>query len=348
MTIMRRCLIVGPSWVGDMIMAQCLFQAIKAHEPDLAIDVLAPAWSAGILGRMPEIDGVIPSPFAHGEFDLAGRRRLAHELRATGYEQAIVLPNSWKSALVPFLANIPRRTGYVGEFRYGLLNDLRKLEKSVLPRLADRYRALADGVDRQSTQPRLMVDADAQQASLDRLGLNLDRPVLALCPGAEFGASKRWPAAHYAQVAQHYLRHDWDVWLFGSTRDQEVTATINTRLDNRARDLAGRTTLEEVVDLLACASAVVSNDSGLMHLAAAINVPLVAVYGSSDPDYTPPLSTKARVLRLELACSPCFKRECPLHHLDCLNQLGPETVLAALPCASSGQPGAISVAAVKS
>jgi heptosyltransferase-2 len=327
----RRCLIVGPSWVGDMIMAQGLYRALRDQHPEMVIDVLAPAWCAGILARMPEVRQVITSPFGHGTFDLAGRHQLARELRAGVYDWAIVLPNSWKSALAPYLAGIPRRTGFVGEFRYGLLNDARRLEKGVLPRLVDRYRGLADAPPAGSADfPRLSVDPAKQAASLARLGLTCDRPVLALCPGAEYGPAKRWPEAHYAAVAQAKIAQGWRVWLFGSASDKSVCETINTLAGGTARNLAGETTLEEVVDLLACAQAVVTNDSGLMHVAAAVDVPVVAVYGSTDPGYTPPLSERARVARLGLDCSPCFKRECPLGHLDCLVKLGPEQVLAIL------------------
>lgn len=343
MTVARQCLVVGPSWVGDMIMAQSLYTALRRAHPDLAIDVLAPAWSAGILARMPEVRRVLVSPFAHGRFDWAGRRRLARELKPAAYGQAIVLPNSWKSALVPFLAGIPLRTGYLGEFRHGLLNDARRLDKQALPRLVERYAALAGGEGEVIVppQPQLTVDPQAQQASLARLGLARDRPILALCPGAEFGPAKRWPEAHYAAVARAKLRDGWQVWLFGSAKDQPVTEAIAALAGEAAEgavpihNLAGRTSLEETVDLLACAATVVSNDSGLMHIAAAVDVPVIALYGSTDPGYTPPFSARARVLRLGLECSPCFKRVCPLGHLDCLNKLGPEQVLALLDGASS-------------
>jgi heptosyltransferase-2 len=328
---MKRCLIVGPSWVGDMIMAQGLYRALRAQYPEMLIDVLAPAWSGPILNRMAEVNRVIVSPFGHGHFDLVGRRALARDLRAESYDWAIVLPNSWKSALLPWLAGIPRRTGYVGEFRYGLLNMARRLDKTGLPRLVDRYRALADASSAgPGDYPHLTVDPVKQAASLARLGLTLDRPVLALCPGAEFGPAKRWPEAHYAAVAKAKLDQGWQVWLFGSASDRMVCEAINLQAGGTCRNLAGDTALEEAVDLLACASAVISNDSGLMHVAAAVDVPVVAVYGSTDPGYTPPLSERARVVRLGLQCSPCFKRECPLGHLDCLVKLEPARVLAEL------------------
>ena len=328
---MQRCLIVGPSWVGDMIMAQGLYRALRDRFPELRIDVLAPAWSGPILNRMAEVNRVVVSPYGHGQFDLSGRRAQARSLRVEDYDWAIVLPNSWKSALLPLLARIPRRTGYVGEFSYGLLNDARQLDKTGLPRLVDRYRALADAPPAgPADYPKLTVDPAKQVASLTRLGLSLDRPVLALCPGAEYGPAKRWPEAHYAEVAKAKLDQGWQVWLFGSASDRAVCDTINTLSGGTGRNLAGETALEEVVDLLACAGAVVTNDSGLMHVAAAVGVPVVAVYGSTDPGYTPPLSARARVVRLGLECSPCFKRECPLVHLDCLRRLDAGRVQAEL------------------
>ncbi len=328
-----RCLVVGPSWVGDMLMAQSLFKALAARHSALALDVLAPAWSHGILARMPEVRRALVAPFAHGRFGLQERWRLGRELAREGYDQAIVLPNSWKSALVPFFAGIPLRSGYLGEFRHGLLNDKRRLDTMAMPRLVERYSALAApaGTPPPPPQPRLSIDPVAQAASLARLGLIRDRPVLALCPGAEFGPAKRWPEAHYAAVARAKLQQGWQVWLFGSAKDKPVTGTINTLAGEACANLAGQTSLEETVDLLACAAAVVSNDSGLMHIAAAVDVSLVALYGSTDPGYTPPYSDKAQVVRLGLECSPCFKRECPLGHLDCLNKLGPERVLEGLP-----------------
>lgn len=330
----QRILIVGPSWVGDMIMAQGLYRALKAQDPRCVIDVLAPAWSAGILARMPEIRRVIDMPLGHGRFGWGARRVLGRALREQ-YDRAMVLPNSWKSALVPWFARIPQRVGFVGEFRYGLLNDARHLDKAAVPRLVDRYRLLAarDTHTNANTQcahlnPRLTVEVVAQKVSLDRLGLSTQPPLLALCPGAEYGPAKRWPVAYYAQLARVKVAEGWQVWLFGSEKDARVTAEINRLTGDVCVDLAGKTSLVEVVDLLAAARCVVSNDSGLMHLAAAVGVPLIALYGSSDPGYTPPLSEHAHVLSLNLSCAPCFKRECPLGHLDCLNQLKPERVLA--------------------
>ncbi len=330
-------LIVGPSWVGDMVMAQTLFVCLKQRHPDCQIDVLAPEWSRPILERMPEVREALSFPLGHGVLDLETRRKVAMSLRGR-YDQAILLPNSLKSALVPFFAGIPRRTGWRGEMRFGLLNDMRKLDKARYPLMIERFMALAfePGAElpKPYPNPSLRIDDASRNAALARFELALDRPVLALCPGAEFGESKRWPAEHFAQVAEQRIRDGWQVWLFGSKNDHPVGELIIDELipglREEAVNLAGETSLAEAIDLLSCADAVVSNDSGLMHVAAALGRPLVAVYGSTSPAFTPPLSEQVQVVRLDLECSPCFKRECPLGHLKCLRDLSVAQVRAAL------------------
>ena len=341
---MTSVLIVGPSWVGDMVMAQSLLKALRARNPDTVGDVLAPPWSEPLLSRMPEVRRAIPMPVGHGELGLAARYRLGRRLSREGYDQAIVLPNSFKSAVIPFLARVPRRTGYVGECRWGLLNDARRLDKTRLPMTVQRFVALGDAqtdpVER-IPAPELRVAPESVAKALGRLSLEAPGgPLLALCPGAEYGPAKRWPAEYFAQIARSRLRQGWQVWLFGSARDNEAAATVEDLAGEGCVNLTGRTELGEAVDLLSLASAVVSNDSGLMHVAAALSRPVVALYGSSDPGFTPPLTEKAEILSLGLSCSPCFQRTCPLGHLNCLRQLPPARVdaaidrLAALPCVS--------------
>ncbi|MBB3102736.1 lipopolysaccharide heptosyltransferase II [Azomonas macrocytogenes] len=330
-------LIIGPSWVGDMVMAQTLFTCLRQRYPDCAIDVLAPAWSRPILERMPEVRAAIDFPLGHGVLDLTLRHTIARSLKGR-YDQAILLPNSLKSALVPFLAGIPRRTGWRGEMRYGLLNDLRILDKTKYPLMIERFMALAFAPDtdlpKPYPRPHLQVSPASRKAALARFTLKLDRPVLALCPGAEFGEAKRWPARHYARVAEGKLAEGWQVWLFGSKNDHPVGEEIRGLLSPERRvqscNLAGETSLAEAIDLLSCADAVVSNDSGLMHVAAALQRPLVAVYGSTSPGFTPPLAEQVEIVRLGLECSPCFERTCRFGHYNCLQELQPEAVAAAL------------------
>jgi heptosyltransferase-2 len=324
-----KVLVVAPSWIGDTILSQPLFARLHERHPGLALDVLAAPWSAPLLARMPQVRRVIDSPFVHGRFDLAARWAVGRQLAREGYDQAIVLPNSWKSALPVLFAGIRRRTGFTGEARIGLLNDRRQLNEAALPLLAERYAQLAEPANARSnaalTLPSLTSSAIQQQAARAALGLSPDAKPVVFCPGAEYGPAKRWPARHFATLAG-MLPHP--VWLIGSTKDAAVGAEIERLAAGRARNLCGRTTLEQAVDLIASAGCVVSNDSGLMHVAAALDRPLAALFGSSSPRYTPPMSPRARIISLRLECSPCFKRECPLGHLRCLNDLSPEQVAA--------------------
>jgi heptosyltransferase-2 len=329
-----KILVVAPSWIGDMVLAQPLLKLLHARHPGLALDALAPRWTLPLLGRMPEVRNAIESPFAHGDLRIGDRRRLGRDLAREGYDQAIVLPNTFKSALTPFFAGIPVRTGYTGEMRHWILNDARKPDEKRFPQLAQRYAALA--VPRGAAPPTplptlaLRVDETARRALLDRLRLDRSRPAAALCPGAEFGPAKRWPARYFAELAQGLAARGLAVWLVGSKADRQTGAEIEQAAGGVCRNLCGETSLAEAIDLLASCSLVVSNDSGLMHVAAALGRPLVALYGSSSPAYPPPLSADARILKLDLPCSPCFQRECPLGHFNCMMQLAPDKVLSAI------------------
>ncbi len=335
---MRRILVVGPSWVGDMVMAQSLFVTLKRGGP-CEIDVLAPGWSLPILARMPEVRRGVAMPLGHGEFGLGKRWALGRELAAEGYDQAILLPNSLKSALVPFFARIPLRTGFRGEMRYGLLNDLRLLDETALPMTVQRFVALGRPADAAQPpafpNPHLLADAANQATLHSRLGLTDDRPGIAFMPGAEYGPAKQWPLPHYAAVARELVGRGYQVWILGSAKDRPAAEEIAADTP-MVHNLAGRTQLGDAVDLLALAEAAVTNDSGLMHVAAALDVPLVAIYGSSSPEHTPPLSGKVSIRSLGLECSPCFKRVCPLGHTRCLVDITPASVLQALETLGAG------------
>lgn len=329
----RKALIVAPSWIGDTVLAQPLFQRLHERFPNLTLDALAPRWVAPVLARMPEIAAIVDSPFAHGELSLKARWRLARELAARHYDAVYVLPNSAKSALVPFLAGIPRRIGFTGESRYGLINRRHTLDKAATPLMVERFAQLAEHpgapLPRPLEFPRLVSTAEGQAAALQKVGQTAPERLVVFCPGAEFGPAKRWPAAHYAALARELTARGCTVWLLGSPKDRSAGDEIVALAPGACLNLCGATDLGAAVDLIALARLVVCNDSGLMHVAAALGRPLVALFGSSSPGFTPPLSDRAAVLRLGLECSPCFKRECPLGHLDCLNRLLPEQVLTA-------------------
>jgi heptosyltransferase-2 len=332
LSTVSRILVVGPSWVGDMVMAQSLFKVLVENNPGVAVDVLAPGWSRPLLERMPEVAEAIDMPLGHGQLELKSRWRLGRSLRERRYDQAILLPNSLKSALVPYWAKIPKRTGWVGEMRYGLVNDIRRLDKTRLTMTVQRFVALAYAGDYAGIPeipiPELQVDAAGVVSALEALGLERGAaPLLLLCPGAEYGPAKRWPERYYGELAAEMIGQGWSVWLCGSEKDRQVCAEVNRVAADRCVDLSGRTSLAQAVDLMSLADTVVSNDSGLMHVAAALNRPLVALYGSSDPGFTPPLNPRSRVLNLGLDCSPCFKRECPEGHLRCLTDIKVEQVV---------------------
>jgi heptosyltransferase II len=328
----ERILIVAPSWVGDTILSEPLVALLRDPFEDPIVDVLVNSWCAPVYQRMRGIRRIIENPIGHGKFDLAGRRALARSLKAEGYTHSFILPNSWKSALVPYLARIPKRVGYKGEGRFGLLSDARPLDKKAMPRLVERFAALAvprGGLVPMAPAPVLVPDTVNRANAMRALHLKTDRPVIVLCPGAEFGAAKRWPPNQFAELAAMFLHDNLQVWIVGSPNDRiAADAVLNSLGENmhKVRDLTARTDLGTAIDILSSASLVVSNDSGLMHAAAAVGVPLVALFGSSSPVYTPPLSPLAHIAKIDIACSPCFKRECPLGHFKCMRELKPAIV----------------------
>ena len=300
-----KILIIGPSWVGDSVMAQTLYKRLKNEIPECTIDVFSPEWCLTLTKRMPEVSMGIASPFQHGEVKLISRYNFGKQLRESSYDRSIVLTNSLKSSLIPFFAQIPIRTGWLGEMRYAFINDIRVLEKKDGNLMVEKFAALS--VEKQNYNlenlplPSLQVDLKNQQEKLDSLGINADLPCLAICPGAEFGPSKKWPPKFYSEVAKEYVNNGWNVLSFGSQNDivtgYEIQNLNNLIEEKNFHNLIGKTTLEDVVDLLAFCEKVVTNDSGLMHIAAAVDRPLIALYGPSSPEYTPPLVSRRRIIR---------------------------------------------------
>ena len=310
---MQRILVVAPNWIGDALMAQPLLARLREKRPGVALHMLAPEWVAPIARRMPEVDEVIPVAFRHGALQLGSRWKLGRALKAHHYREAIVLPNSWKAALVPFFADIPVRTGYVGEARYGLLNRLHRRPDREMRR---HYARLVDAADAEWL-PEVTLRVDAAQIAATQKRFDIRGRYAVLCPGAEYGPAKRWP--YFAELAG---RIGIPVVLLGSAKDAAAGAGIG------GTNLVGKTTLDEAIELIAGAEVVVSNDSGLMHVAAALGRPLVALFGSSSPEKTPPAPGRSQVLWLKVECSPCYERECPLGHFKCMREMSVDMVLA--------------------
>jgi heptosyltransferase-2 len=340
---MHRILIIAPNWIGDAVTSQPLLATLKAQYPESKIDVLASHWVAPIYRACSEVDDVIEAKFEHQQLQWNLRKQLAKEIESKKYQACFVLPNSFKSALIPWLANIPFRIGYRGELRFGLINlALDNPSKVNRPPMVEHYLALSNLlIDDETTSsdeltPKLNVALTAQQSVDKKLQVqNIHSESLyVLCPGAEYGPTKRWPATHFAKLAQLLIEENPNnqVILLGSKSDQilaqEITAQAQ-QADN-IHNWCGDTSLDEAIALIGMSKAVVSNDSGLMHIAAALKTPQVAIFGSSDPAHTPPLSNKAKVIWLNMPCSPCHKKECPLGHLLCLKDILPEQVLATL------------------
>ena len=333
---MNKTLLIAPSWVGDAVMSQPLL-ARMVTQGSGPIDVLAPSWVLPVYRRMTEVGETIASPFAHGELSLKARWRLARELAGHDYQRAVVLPNSLKSALVPFMACIPERIGFTGEARIGLINRRHTLDKAALPLMVERFAMLAESpgtlgraLPRPIAHPVLQSTTAQQEATLQAIGLARPAKLAVLCPGAEFGPAKRWPTPNFAELARTLAARGFAVWALGSPKDKEFGEAIANESGGTCINLCGSTHLEQAIDLMAMADVAITNDSGLMHVAASVGRPLVALFGSSSPGFTPPLSHQAHIVSLQLDCSPCFKRTCPLGHLNCLNQLDPQRVALAV------------------
>jgi heptosyltransferase-2 len=332
-----RTLVISPNWIGDAVMAQPLLQLLREREPQRPIDVLAPAWVAPVWRAMREVDTVIEAPFRHGALQLRERWAFARDLRRRGYADAYVLPNTLKFALIPWLAGIARRIGYRGESRYGLINVMHADDPAAPRPMVSFYAALATPPQAHAhlpsalPRPHLHIGVEQREDALAQLDLRLGRPLIAFAAGAEFGSAKRWPVTHFAQLA-HTV---WNVYpgaqvvLLGSGKDAQVCAEI-VALAPQARNLAGVTSLTQAMALIAQADAVVSNDSGLLHVASALNRPIVALYGPTDPQHAPPFSGVHASLSLRLECAPCRQRECPLGHHHCMQNLTAEWVWQAL------------------
>lgn len=328
-----RILIISPNWIGDAVIAQPLLRLLKERHPDSPIDVLAPAWVAPIWRAVAEVDEVLESTFRHGALQLRERWQFARKLGKRGYAEAYVLPNTFKFALIPWLAGIPRRIGYLGEMRYGLLNVIHRVALDFPRPMVSYYAALADMPAAQAPapsafpRPRLMIAPQRSDETMAQLKVQTGSPLLVFAPGAEFGPAKRWPAGHFAELAR-MVRQTYgeaQIVLLGSGKDKEACDEIEITVP-WIQNFAGVTTLDQAIAIIAKADAVVSNDSGLMNIASALNRPVVAMYGPTDMHNTPPFSEVTEAVSLHLPCSPCHQRVCPLGHHDCMKKLPADMV----------------------
>jgi heptosyltransferase-2 len=319
-----------------MVMAQSLFKVLKARDPDIALDVLAPEWSLPIVARMPEIRRGIASETAHGEIGIGTRRVIARRIRGD-YTRAIIMPRSFKAALIPWFAKIPIRTGYRGESRFVVINDARPFDKSVLDQTVKRFAALGlarnESLPVELPYPSLDISIRNQARAVNDLGVSTERPVIAMMPGAEYGPAKCWPLDNFTSLAARLSDAGYAVWVLGSQKDAAAGARIAA--GSTAVNLCGQTSLEDVIDVLAACDQAVSNDSGLMHVAAAVGVHVHGIYGSSSPKFTPPLTKSHDIHEISLDCRPCFARECPLGHLECLKGIRPEQIFEKIVSKSS-------------
>lgn len=324
-------LLVGPSWVGDMVMAASLIESLRIRDPGRPIDVIAPPASLPIARLIRGVRRTIPLGLGHGEFGLMERWKAGRALRKEGYGKAIILPRAFKAAIVPFAAGIPERIGYAAEGRSLLLTDSRPDRDRKTARTIDRFVALGAprGDQLAAPRPTLFLPDGAREAAAGRFPLAGEGPVMALCPGAEYGPAKQWPATKFARLAARAVEAGYRVRILGGPKDVSIAAQIVKLSGVPVDNIAGKTTLMDAAALLGLADVVVSNDSGLMHVAGALDRPLVVIYGSSSEKMTPPTGPRARVVARELPCRPCHKRECPLGTLACLEVIAPEEVLAA-------------------
>ena len=340
---MHSILIIAPNWIGDAVSTQPLLANLKVLYPNSKIDILASNWVAPVYRACSEVHEVIEAKFEHQKLQWNLRKQLAKVIEAKNYQACFVLPNSFKSVLIPWLANIPVRIGYRGELRFGLINlALDNPSKVNRPPMVEHYLALSqllkddESISLDRLVPKLNVSGAAKQQVEQKLqGANINSDsIYAVCPGAEYGPSKRWPTEYFAVLAQQLINQNSNnqIILLGSKSDHSLAQEITSQAKQASNihNWCGNTSLDEAIALIGMSQAVVSNDSGLMHIAAALQIPQVAIFGSSDPAHTPPLSDRAKIIWLNMSCSPCHKRVCPLGHLRCLKDILPEQVLATL------------------
>ena len=323
----EKFLIIAPSWIGDLIIAQSLLKYLKEEYLNCQIDMVVRPELTELAKMMPEVKDVYPLDIRHKELGLIKRYVLAKKIKKHLYSTSIILPNSFKSAIVPWLANIPHRIGYNRELRLFLLNKKYSLIKHK-DSMVNRYLKLADGSYSDRIRPSLLINRDLSELIGRKYLINNSKKNIVLCPEAEYGSAKRWPADKWIQLTNFYKEKNYNVYFLGKNKSLETEYQSILKKDS-AISLLGKTSLEEAAYLLSLADLVITNDSGLMHIAASVDTNLISIFGSSSPFYTPPLMKNqfGEVIYKALTCSPCFKKECPLKHLNCLNDISAEEIL---------------------
>ena len=322
----EKFLIIAPSWIGDLMISQSLLKYLKKEYPDCQIDMVVKPELITLAKMMPELKNIYSLDIRHKELGLMKRYTLAKKIKKNLYSASIILPNSFKSAIIPWLANIPLRIGYNRELRSLLLNKKYSLIKHK-DSMVNRYLKLAEGSYSDNIRPLLLINSDSSESISRKYLINNSKKNIVLCPEAEYGPAKRWPANKWMQLANFYKEKNYNVYFLGKNRSLETKYQSVLKKDSII-SLLGKTSLEEAAYILSIVDLVITNDSGLMHITASVNTNLISIFGSSSPFYTPPLMKDqfGEVIYKALTCSPCFKRECPLQHLNCLNNISSEEI----------------------
>tara|TARA_Y100000996_G_scaffold328235_1_gene264279 strand:- start:803 stop:1819 length:1017 start_codon:yes stop_codon:yes gene_type:complete len=326
MNAKERFLIIAPSWIGDLLMSQSVFKFLKHKYHNCTIDVIARPYLSDLLKLMPEINNVHDLDIQHNELGITKRSKISMQLKKHNYSSAIILTNTFKSALVPWIMRIPERIGYKRELRSILLTKSFKLIKHK-DSMVNRYLKLVGTTFNNNLRPSLRISSDQAEESKNKFLLNNMKKNIFLCPEAEFGITKRWPKNNWIELAKRFKQNNYNVYFLG--KDITSARVFEPVVNNSSIiSLIGKTNLKEVTYLLSSANLVVANDSGLMHLAASLDVNLISIFGSSSPFYTPPLmkNNNGEVIYKQLDCSPCFKNSCPLNEDDNLKCLKSITV----------------------
>ena len=322
-----RILVVAQAWIGDLVLSQILYALLKRQQPDASIDVVAPGWAGALLGRRPQVSRHIPLDVGHGQLGLWRRWTTARRLGAE-YRQAIVIPRSVKAALLPWAAGIEKRVGFDSGMRNGLINDSRPRPPGAMARMARL--ASPDPADPDAVPyPRLEVDPENAAGILRQWKIDPSEPVIGLMPGAAYGRTKEWGAESFAQLAAGLAEHGHRICVVGTSKDRPLGKIVARAAPERIINLCGETTLDQAVLLISRLALAICNDSGLMHVAAAVDTPVIGIYGPTSPDTHPPQTNAREIHSVRALCSPCHRRVCPYGHHACMTRIAPEQVRAA-------------------